>query len=458
MKMVILGAGKVGYETAKALSLNENDVSVVDFCPDALKIVGDRLDVKPVLGHACDINVLIEAGLPAADFLIAATSSDEINIVSCQIAEFMFQTETKIARISRKAYFSNGELFVKDKFPIDLIVCPEFEIADAVKRSISIPGALDVVSCANDKVRIIGVICKKSSPIANMQLKYIQTIAKNFDISVLYIDRAKEPILPSKSEVIKPGDEVYFAIQPKDLQNAMSLFGYETNESNSVIIIGGGDISREIVETISSSSESEVTVKIIEEDIQIAEDLSEKLNDVEVLQGGALDTEVLEAARVGEAGIVIAMTNDDKTNILSCLLSKKFGAKRVSAVLNDASYSGLLYSLGINTILDSKRAVVSKILHYIKKGGIETITILGGEAIEILLVDVYSSSHAIGILTDDIISKGEVEIAALIRGDQVFMLPRRMLISAGDRVLIVVKSNLVEKIGKLFKEKPKYLV
>ena len=456
MKIVILGGGKVGYETAKALSLNENDVSVVDSSAEVIDLISEKLDVRTVLGSASDINVLIEAGLPSADILIAATSSDEVNIVACQLADFLFQTETKIARISRKSYFDNGEIFSKDNFPIDLAVSPEFEIAYVIKRSISIPGALDVVSCANDKVRIIGVVCKKYSAVANMQLKYLPSITKGFDIAILYIDRNDETILPSKFDIIKPGDEVYFAVQLKDLQSAMSLFGYENNESSNVVIIGGSEICQEIVEAI-TFNDSDIKIKIIEKNITRAETLSEKLNDVDVLHGDALDIEVLEAAQIGDTDIVISMTNDDKTNILSCLLSKKFGAKRGAAVLNDASYSKLLYSLGINTILDSRHAVVTKILHYIKKGGLETIAAFGGDAVEILLIDVYNNSHAIGILTDDIFSKNEILVAALIRGEQVFMLPRKMLISFGDKVLLIVKKNLAEKVLKIFQEKPKYL-
>ena len=457
MKVVILGAGKVGYGIAKALSLNENDVSIVDSDPKTLKIVGDKLDVKPVLGTASDIDVLIAAGLPSADIIVATTSSDEVNLIACQLADFLYQTETKIARISRKSYFSNSEIFAKNRFQIDLIVSPEIEIAEVIKRSISIPGALDVISCVNDKIRIIGVICKKGAPVADMQLKYIPSISKNLEMPILYIDRNKEAVIPTKSYVIKPGDEVYFAVQSQDLQRAMSLFGYESNESSNVVIMGGGTICEEIVDSIIKSG-ADVNIKIIENDIIKAETLSENLNNVDVLHGSPLDTEVLEAARVRDTEIVIAMTNDDKTNILSCLLSKKFGAKRVSAVLGDASYSRLLYSLGINTVLDSRQAVVSKILHYIRKGGIESVLSLGVDSFEIISVDVYNNSHAIGILTDAIISRGEIEIAALIRGQQIFMLPRKLLISSGDKILFIMKKNLVDKIAKLFQEKPKYLV
>ena len=457
MKIIVLGAGKVGYGIAKALSLNEQDVSVVESSADALKLVSEKLDVKPVFGHASDINVLKEAGLKNADILIAVTSSDEINITSCQIAKFMFQTETKIARISKRSYFNNGAIFEKNKLPIDLVVSPEFEIANVIKRGISIPGALDVISCVNDKLKIIGIICKKNAPIVNMKLKYISTISKSFDIAILYIKRSdSDSILPGKNDVIYPGDEVYFVCDYNDSYPAMRLFGYENNDSSNVILIGGGYICEEVVESI-SIKDMDLNIKIIEENISKAELLSEKINNAEIIHGNPLDADILEAAGIANTEVVVSMTNDDKANVLACLLAKKCGAKRASAVLNDSSYSKLLYSFGINTILDSRQATVSKILHYIRKGGIENILSFNNDEVEILAIDVLDNSHAIGVLTNDITSKDEIYIGAIVRGDVVITLPKNILINAGDKVLFVVRKNSIDRLLKLFQEKPKYL-
>ena len=456
MKVIVLGAGRVGFGIAKELSLGENDVSVIDSSQDALNLVSEKLDVKPVFGHAANIDVLKEAGIESADIIIAVTSSDEINITACQIAEFMFKTETKIARINKKSYFTNDNLFEKGKFAIDFVVSPSFEIFKMIRRSISIPGAIDVISCVNNKLRVIGIICKKGAPIADIQLKYIQSVDKDSNLAILYIKKANgQKILPGKSDVVRPGDEVYFVCDADHVKYSMSLFGYSAEEESNIIFIGGGSVCEEIVNTISTS---DISIKIIENDLECAEELSEKLNRAEVLHGDPLDSDVLESANVSSSGVVISMTDDDKINILSCLLSKKLGAKRVAAILNDSSYTDLLYSLGINSILDSRLASVSKILNHIKKGGIEDIISFDDEEIEVLAIDVFNNSHAVGILSNDITTKNDVYISAIVRNEEIFILPQKMLINAGDKVLFVIRKNSVERILKLFQEKPKYLL
>ncbi len=325
-----------------------------------------------------------------------------------------------------------------------------------IKRSISIPGAIDVISCVDNKLRVIGIICKKGAPIADIQLKYIQSVDKDLNLAILYVKKVNgQRVLPGKSEVIRPGDEVYFAGASKHAGYAMSLFGYSADEESNIIFIGGGDICGEIVNTISASGAS---IKVIESDLKCAEELSENLNDAEVLHGDPLNSDVLESADVSNSGIVISMTDDDKINILSCLLSKMLGAKRVAAILNDSSYLDLLHSLGINSILDSRLVSVSKILHHIRKGRIEDIISFEDEEIEVLAIDVFNNSHAVGILTDDIIIKNEVYISAIVRNDEIFILPQKMLINAGDKVLFVIRKNSVDRILKLFQEKPKYLL
>lgn len=455
MNILVLGGGRVGFGVAKELSLEENNVSVVDSSKDVLNLVSEKLDVKPVLGHAADISVLKKAGIESADIVIAVTASDEVNITACQIADFMFNVGIKIARIGKKAYFPEQNLFRRGGFPIDFVVSPAFEVVKMVKRVISIPGTVDVISCVNNKLRIIGIICKKGSPIADIQLKYIQSVDKFSSVAILFIKRGIEWVIPSKNEIIRNGDEVYFVCSSKNVTYAMSLFGYSSEDEPNIIFIGGNDVCEEVVSSISDQS---ATIKVIESDLSRAEELSEKLNNAEVLHGDPLNSDVLEAADMGNSGIVISVTNDDKINILSCLLAKKLGAKRVAAILNDSSYSEILYSLGINSILDSRMASVSKVLHHIHKGRVEDILSFDEAKIEVIALEVFDNSHAVGILVEDILIKNEVYIPAILRGDEVFILPQKMLINAGDKVLFLIHRNAMDRVLKLFQEKPKYLL
>lgn len=455
MNIVILGAGRVGFNVAKGLSLGENDVSIVDTSKTALAQVSERLDVKPVFGHASDISALKEAGIENADVIIAVTSSDEVNMTSCQIADFMFSVNTKIARISKKSYFGGDNLFENERFPIDLAVSPAFEVTKMVRRIISVPGTIDVVSCINNKIRVIGIICKKGSPITDIQLRYIQSVDPKSIIAILAIKRVDQWFIPDKNDVVHPGDEVYFACSVANTRDAMALFGYPADNNSDVIFIGGNDICEEVINNITSK---DISIKVIESDLARAEELSEALNNVEILHGDPLNPEILETSGVYNADVVISVTDDDKINILSSLLLKKLGAKRVATILNDSSYADILYSLGINSILDSRMATVLKILHYLREGSVEDIMSFEEPKIEIVALNVSENSNAVGILTSDIVIKNEIYISAIVRREQVFILPKKFLLNAGDKVLFVIHKKAIDKILKIFQEKPKYLL
>lgn len=455
MKIVILGAGRVGYNLAKSLSVEKNDVSLVDSSKEVIDNLADKLDVKTVHGNAADLNVLREADIEKADIVIAATSSDEVNIVVCQLASMLFNVSTKIAVINNQAYFSNSDLFDSDKFNIDFVVSPAFETSSAIRRSISIPGALDVISCIDNKLRLIGIVCKKGAPIVGIPLKYLQTFNNDSFLSVVYLKGAKKPILfPGKNDIINAGDEVYFVCSVDKTSAAMSLFGHTFSEESNIILIGGNNLCENVIQSISNP---DIKIKVIEKDLQRAMSLSEKFDNIEVLHGNELNPEILNFANVSNSGIVISLTLDDRINILSCLLSKKLGAKRVSAILNDSYYAELLYSLGINSILDSRAASVSKILHYLKKGSVEEIIEFGND-LEIIALEVSENSFVIGSLTDDIISKNEIYIVAIVRDNNIFIMPKKMIISSGDKILFSLTKQALNNILKLFKEKPKYLV
>ena len=458
MNVVILGAGDVGYGVAKQLSFDENNVSVIDNCRDTLKKVSDKLDIKPVFGHASDVSALIEAGIEGADILVAATSSDETNIVACQIADFMFKTEMKIARISNKFYLAEMyNIFGKNKLSVDLIASPAIEVSSIIRRGVSTYGAIDIIQCMNDKLKIVGIKCSGYSAFVNVPMKFIQNVSSGLDMAVLFIERNGKSFLPCKTDVISNGDNVFCVIKSSDIVKLMNLFGYIESDSNKAVIIGGGVIGEELVRSI-LEEHSDVSIKIIEKDILRAEKLSEDFDDVEVLYGDALDTDVLKSAISDDTNVAISVTNDIKVNILSCLLSKQFGAKRVAAMVNDASSASLLNTLGITTILDSRQAVISKILRYIKKGGVEKISTLCDDSIEMLAVDVSDNSRAIGLLTDDISSKDHVIVAVLMRENEIHMLPKGFVISSGDKILFSATKESIVKISELFKEKPQYLV
>lgn len=457
MKIVVLGAGHVGYEIAKQLSFEEHDVSVVDNDSNTLKQVTDKLDVRPILGNAVDIDILREAGIEDANVIIAATSSDETNIVSCQIVNFMFGVESKIARINKKSYFEHTNIFDKNKFSIDLIASPDIEISSIIKRSISVSGALDFISCMEDKLKIIGVQCTKNCAFVNIPLKFLSNVSNDVEIAVLFIEKNNTSFIPQKNDVILEGDEVYFAVKSSDVSAALALFGTHNNESNNIVLVGGGNISYEIARSIIQDN-TDIAIKIIENDLATAEELSKNLKNTEIIYGDPLDLEILKQSLLPNTEALLAITTDDKSNILLCLLAKTLGIKRVAAMAKEILNVPLFHALGVNAILDPKKAVISKILQYIRKGTSETISTLSDDQTEIFTINVSSNSKAIGVLVDDINSSDKVRIGVLIRFDKIFFMPNRMIINAGDKLLFVSQKNTLSKVTNLFKNKPKYLI
>ncbi|MDR0552924.1 MAG: Trk system potassium transporter TrkA [Holosporales bacterium] len=456
MKVVIFGAGRVGYEIAKQLSFEEYNVSIVDYNKEILRKINEKLDVKAVYGDIVDLAVLEEAGADEADIVIATTSSDETNIVACQIASFIFGVETKIAVLSNKSYIMNAKLFGKNKFAIDMKASPEIEISSIIVRSLSVYGALDVISCIDNRLRIVGVQCTRKTSFINAPIRSIHNVSNNAPIAILFIERDGKSFIPRKTTIIMDNDKVYLVIKQEDLNKIMELFGYSERVENRVLLVGGGKIAEEIAKSVQGLN-TDISVKIIERNMKRAEELSEDLQDIEIIHGDALDFEILSESIADGVNTVISTTGDDKKNILSCLLAKKCGARKIAAMVNSITNIPLLQALGINTILDSRKAIVSKILHYIKNGNVDNVFTFADDSIEIFIINIVDSSRAIGVLIEDICPDETVAVSCLVREDKVHMTPKRMVINAGDKIVLVSSKDSVHKINNLFKEKPKYL-
>jgi trk system potassium uptake protein TrkA len=331
------------------------------------------------------------------------------------------------------------------------------EIASTIKRSVSVHGALDVITCLDDKIRIVGVQCTKKSAFANIPIRFVSNVSSGLHIAILLIERENQVFIPGKNDVIYAGDNIYFSVSHEEMERALSLFEVVDEERKSLLLIGGGVIAEKVSRSMLLDSPG-IIIKIIEEDLQKGEKLSEELNNIEILYGDTMDPEIMNASLVLNASSIIAVTDNDKTNILSCLLAKGYGSKRVIAMISNTSNIQLCRTLGINTVMDSRKAVVSKILHYIRNGEEDNIFTFADDSIEILTISVSNNSRAIGILIDDIGSGEKIMVASIIRADKIFMLPKRMVINSGDKILFVAEKESSFKIASLFKEKPRYLV
>lgn len=458
MKVIILGAGQVGFNIAKYLAIEENDVTIVDESADLLRKIGDTLDVQPVMGFASHPDVLQQAGATDADLIIAVTGSDEVNIVACEVANSLFRVETKIARIRNQNYLDPywSNLFSSRNLAIDHIISPEVEVARAISRSIKVAGAFDVIPLCANQVKVIGVRCMNNAPILNTPLRLLPGLFPKLDLIVVCIVRGSDVFIPAGDHQMLAGDEVYFIVSQGQIAAAMGAFGFSDSATHRVIVMGGGNIGLTLVADI-EQNQPDIVTRIIEKNQARAEYVARHLKQTEVLCGDVLDAEVLSEANVHSAETIVAVTDDDKVNILASLLAKRNGAGRALILLNNMAYSSLVTSLGVDAVISPQAISVSTILQHVRQGRIRSAHSLRDGSVEIIEAEARETSHIIGLTVDDINIKGAIMVAALVRDNEITVAPARISIRVNDRLILAVSKEAVKKVERLFAVRPSYL-
>lgn len=458
MKVIILGVGQVGFSIARYLVQAQNHITVVDKSPEVLDLIADKLDVQPVLGFASHPDVLERAGAKEADLLIAVTSSDEVNIVSCEVAHSLFNIPMKIARIRHQNYLNPdfSDTFYKNRLSIDFAISPELEVAQAINRNLRVSGAFDVISLIDDRIKLLGVRCLANSAIVNTPIRSIANLFPSLDMVIILIKRKDQIIFPQGREHILADDEVHVLATKDQLNQVMEIFGYSPTESREMLIIGGGNIGLNLAMAIERDYKN-VHARIIERDSRRCENIARYLKRTEILHGDALDYDLLHEANIASCETVICVSNDDKVNILSSLICKRHGAGRSLALLNNMQYANMVTSLGADAVISPQSLTVTTILKHVREGNLNSIfPIADGNAV-VIEAQAKETSHVVGLDIEDVTINSEIMVVALMRDATLYLLPKNMHISAKDRLIIVTEKNSVYKIEKLFSIRPYYL-
>jgi len=450
MKVIICGAGQVGFAIARYLSNENNEVTVIDNRPELLRKIGDTLDVRCVAGFASHPTVLEQAGAGDADMIIAVTAGDEVNMIACQVAHSLFNVTKTIARVRQQSYLQPQwqHLFARDRLPIDVIISPEIEVARAITRRLQVPGAIEVIPLADDRVRLIGVRCTEETPLVHTPLRQLTVLFPDLNIVVIGIVRKGRAIVPTAEDRMLPGDEVMFVADTRHLARAMAAFGHEEEEARRIVVFGGGNIGLCLVQQIEALPTG-VSAKMIEQDRGKAEEAARALNSI-VLHGDVLEGAMLAEANVGAAETVVAVTNDDETNILSALLAKRMGCGRVMALVNKADYSTLMSELGIDVVIDPRAITVSKILHHVRRGRIHSVHSLREGFGELIEADALETSPLVGKPLKDIRMPPGVLLGAVVRDGKVINPRGNTVVQANDRVVLFAPASAVKKVEKMF--------
>jgi trk system potassium uptake protein TrkA len=416
--------------------------------------ISERLDVQGVVGYAAHPDVLDHAGARDADLLIAVTYYDEVNMIACQVAHSLFEVPRKIARVRAQSYLQPhwAELFGQGGLPIDTIISPEIEVARAVERRLEIPGAFDAIPLSDGKITLVGVRCHAECPVVNTPLWQLSELFPDLHISVVVIVRSDRRIVPTAEDQMLVGDEVYFVAESGHLDRALAAFGHEEPEARRIIMVGGGNIGRFLAELI-EERHPKVTTKLIEIDKRRADLIAQSLKRTIVIHGDALDPEILAEANVQATETIIAVSNDDETNILSSLLAKRFGCERSITLINKTAYAPLLGSLGIDAVVSPRAITVSTILQHVRRGRIRSVYSLSDGYGEIIEADALTTSSFIGVKLRDAKLPAGVLVGAIVRGEEVIVARADTVIKPDDRVVLFATAEAVPKVEKMFSVK-----
>jgi trk system potassium uptake protein len=457
MKVIVCGAGQVGYNIAHYLAGENNDVTIIDQRPDLIRKVSDTLDVQVVLGFASHPAVLEQAGAADADMLIAVTAADEVNMVACQVAHSLFNVPTKIARVRSQSYLQPlwANLFSREHLPIDVIISPEIEVARAITRRLQVPGAIDVIPLVGDKVRLIGVRCTGNCPLINTPLRQLTVLFPDLAIVVIGIVRDGKALVPTSEDQMQEGDEVYFVVDTEHVDRALTAFGREDQEARRIVIFGGGNIGLFLAQELERIRPG-TSIKVIEANKERAELAAKAVNHTVVIHGDVLDPEILEEASVAAAEAVVAVTNDDETNILSALLSKRAGARRTMALINKTTYNALVPPLGIDVAVNPRAITVSNILQHVRRGRIHAVHSIHEGFGELIEADALETSPLVGKPLREVKLPTGVLLGAVVHDGKVVSPRGNTVIHPGDRVILFATADAVKKVEKMFSVRLEY--
>ncbi len=450
MKIIILGAGQVGSSVAMALVSEANDITVVDSESQCLQALQDRLDLRTVVGHASHPEVLKRAGAEDADMILAVTNSDETNMVACQIAYTLFHTPTKIARVRARDYLNHPQLFTQEALPIDVLISPEQVVIDYVQRLIEHLGALQVLDFAGGRVQLVAVRAYYGGPLVGHELRELRNHMPGVDTRVAAIFRRGKPIIPEGSTVIEADDEVFFIAARKHIRLVMSELRKLDKPTKRIVIAGGGNIGRGLAKAL----EGDYQVKLIDHNPGRSRQIAEELTKTIVLLGDAADGELLLEENIENTDVFCAVTNDDEANILSAMLAKRLGARKVMSLINRAAYVDLVESGDIDIAISPQQATIGGLLAHVRRGDVVVVHSLrrgAAEAIEAVAHGDSKTSKVVGRAIQDIKLPSGANIGAIVRNDEVLIAHRNTVIESEDHVILfLVDKRRIAEVERLF--------
>ena len=450
MKVIICGAGQVGWQIASHLAGERNKVTIVDSNPELVRRATDTLDVRGIAGFASYPDVLEKAGAKDADMIIAATQSDEINMVTCQVAHSVFGVPRKIARLRAQSYLDAiySDLYRRDHLPIDVVISPEREVAEAALQRLAAPATFDTESFMKGRVQLLGLALDDDCPVLNTPLRQLNELFSTLRAIVVGVRRQGRLFAPEPEDQLFVGDQIYVFSHSEDMNRTLDIFGKTTHKQERIVIIGGGHVGLGVARALETRTEK-LRVKVIEKNRAIAENAADHLQRTIVLNGDGLDMDILLEAGIDRADAILAVTDDDKTNLLVAVRAKAAGCQMAIALVNDPSLVSLMGPLNIDAYINPRATTVSSILRHIRHGRVRAIYSIGDTEAEVIEAQVLSTSPLAGQIIRDISFPEGVLVGAVLKGDKVLKPHGDLRMEDGDVILLFALTKDVAEVERL---------
>ncbi len=453
MKIIIVGAGQVGFHIANHLAQENKDVVVIDKNPNSIRYVSDNIDVQAFVGSGSNPLMLENAGIKEAEILLAVTNSDEANLVACLVANIISPSTKKLARIRDAGFDEYHEIFHDNAPYIDTIINPEIEVVKTIDLLMSVPGAMDVDEFADGRIKFVGVRLDESTQLDGTRLSKISAkLGKQIPLIAAVI-RGEELIIPRGNDTLAAGDLVYFISEKDNFMDDLAVFDKAVKPAGRVLIVGGGRIGARLANLLDQRS---IYAKIVEKSPERCNTLAEKLNKVIVLHGDGSDQELLKEENVQDMDVVVTVTNDEETNILASLLAKKMGAKKTITRITKFSYFPLMSMIGLEQYVSPRLSAINSILRHTRRGQVLSAKSIKGEQAEILEAVALETSDIVGKPLKKISFPKGALITGIFRDNSVIIPSGESVIEPEDRIIIFAKKQVIPKIEKILEVKLEY--
>ena len=451
MKVIICGAGQVGAQIASHLSLERNDITVIDNNAERITQLTNTLDISAVKGCASHPDVLESAGARDCDMIIATTQSDETNMIICQVSHSVFSIPRKIARIRSQSYLevNYSDLYRAEHLPIDVIISPEKEVAEAVISRLEIPCAFEIETFLGGNAQLIGISIDNLCPVINTPLRQLSQLFVNLNAIVLGIRRNSKLFVPDPDDQLFEDDQIYIFATIKDRTRTLEIFGKDVEKGDRFIIVGGGNIGLNVAKKLEQNKQNKVHCKLLELDRKKAENAADSLERTVILHGDGLNLNLLEEANVSQANALLALTDDDKTNLLTCTRAKNSGCNFVLSLVNDSSLNSLLKPMGIDAYINPRSTTVSSILRHIRHGRIRAVYTIGNAEAELIEAQVLGTSSLAGKILKDIDWPEGVLVGAIMKGNEINIAKSNTILEEGDIITVFYNSKVVNQVEKM---------